>query len=128
MVGRSASATVVVLAAALAHADRNTECVAWARAGQCEANGAYMHRECAKECADTQVIVDPLGEMEQCAGWASQGECTRNPKFMLASCPKNCMAQRAAVHEAIVDDRITCLDQVRSRPRSAIQDGITRFG
>jgi len=122
MVGRSASATVVVLAAALAHADRNTECVAWARAGQCEANGAYMHRECAKECADTQVIVDQLGEMEQCAGWASQGECTRNPKFMLASCPKNCVAQRAAVHEAIVDDRITCLDQASEQSCAADED------
>jgi hypothetical protein len=108
------STTLVVLAAALAHADKRTNCVGWARAGQCEANAAYMHKECAKECSDTRVIVDSFGELEQCAGWSSQGECTRNPKFMLASCPKNCVAQRAAVHEAIVDDRITCLDQVRS--------------
>lgn len=107
---RACAAPLLVLLALAATAERPSECASWARSGECQSNPAFMQLHCAAECEAAEVVVDPFGELEQCAGWAEQGECTRNPKFMLASCPKNCAKQRASVHEVLVDELITCID------------------
>jgi len=109
---RPCAAPLLVLLALAATAERPSECASWARSGECQSNPAFMQLHCAAECEAAEVVVDPFGELEQCAGWAEQGECTRNPKFMLASCPKNCAKQRASVHEVLVDELITCIDDV----------------
>ena len=91
--------------------DPSFDCEGWARSGECKSNPMFMEQHCAKACATAAPTLDQHGEMEQCAGWSSQGECTRNPKFMLSSCPKNCAAQRAAVHEAALDESPGCIDE-----------------
>ena len=95
---------VVVESAGDLHAD----CRNWAKSGECTKNPEFMQENCAASCQDNPL--DELGEPEQCAGWALQGECTRNPKYMLAECPRRCKQQRASVHEAVIDDRLDCID------------------
>ena len=88
--------------------DKNPDCKGWATSGECARNPDFMNENCAASCAENPK--DTIGEPEQCAGWADQGECTRNPKFMLSECPKNCKAQRAAVHEGLLDEKLECID------------------
>jgi hypothetical protein len=99
-----------VLAAAVAlPEDHSPHCKVWAAAGECKANAPFMEQTCAKACQEAPPT-DRHGEMEQCAGWAAQGECTRNPAYMMKDCPKNCAEQRASMHEGLLDDGSTCLD------------------
>lgn len=100
-----------VFCLAVVVASESSDCVGWAKSGECTKNPDYMNANCARACATHATPTDGnTGELEQCVGWADQGECTRNPKFMMKECPQNCMQQRAKSFESRLDDRFDCID------------------
>lgn len=94
-------------------ADRSEHCAAWARDGECDANGIYMNAECARSCGNCDAPGGPApaagGEDEDealaerrrrwprctdksadCAAWARDGECEANARFMKYRCSLSC--------------------------------------
>ena len=86
--------------------DGNGSCEAWAAAGECERNPAYMVTNCARSCNECVVVgqtssnesagttSDPSCEddNESCEAWADAGECEGNPDYMLTNCASSCDA------------------------------------
>ncbi|KAG8466346.1 hypothetical protein KFE25_002102 [Diacronema lutheri] len=97
-------------ASALPCDDTSTDCVAWARSGECSANPAFMLEGCKASCGLCGAERDartPSGSSappadeckdlhDMCATWASIGECNSNPSFMTAQCRVACRLCQSA--------------------------------
>ncbi|KAL1528796.1 hypothetical protein AB1Y20_010121 [Prymnesium parvum] len=81
-----------------------SHCAAWAAAGECARNAAFMHESCRRSCGvcaaapascdgaqgSVQLAEACADEHESCSEWALQEECAKNPVFMEASCRASC--------------------------------------
>ncbi len=81
-------------------------CAAWAEAGECERNPAYMLATCAASCgcptaggaaataaAATATSTPDCADRDKtgaCAHWAASGECEANPAYMKLRCAASC--------------------------------------
>ncbi|KAK8384441.1 hypothetical protein O3P69_009324 [Scylla paramamosain] len=75
--------------------DLNQHCQAWAAAGECDANPAWMHKSCRKACVKCASgsaggAMPCRDSHKYCRPWATRGECTSNPGYMLSICPDSC--------------------------------------
>lgn len=71
--------------------DTNSECDAWARAGECKANHLWMHENCATSCKKHSIIdSNPM-----CGQWAADGECEKNVIYMQHHCAASCGGSNA---------------------------------
>ncbi|ESO94150.1 hypothetical protein LOTGIDRAFT_161350 [Lottia gigantea] len=78
--------------------DKNKDCKAWSKGGQCKINANFMERECQKSCGickptEEQMAADKADcedKNEKCEKWSNEDQCARNPNFMLVTCPKSC--------------------------------------
>mmetsp|Transcript_5827 Transcript_5827/g.17239 ORF Transcript_5827/g.17239 Transcript_5827/m.17239 type:complete len:413 (+) Transcript_5827:1698-2936(+) len=114
-IGFAAALSSTACADDAAHA---SECVAWAEAGECPINRAFMQENCRLACglcdagrgtspADEQpgTCTDPaatgcsaagkdtstcVDEHASCTEWASSGECETNPTYMAHGCRASC--------------------------------------
>jgi hypothetical protein len=71
------------------------DCAAWAAAGECTANPAFMRTECKVTCeradeAASAHLVDLYTPKAECVQWAQIGECESNKAFMQAQCAFSC--------------------------------------
>jgi len=67
-------------------------CPGWAALGECEANSAFMYKNCPATCdicADGACI-DSHSNATECKEWAAAGQCIDNPNFMARECSKSC--------------------------------------
>ena len=107
--------------------DADAGCAAWAEAGECAANSAFMNVSCRRACklcrgglqrlraAVSRALpaggtpnstnlshVDPdcADKSSFCGEWAAVGECDSNPNYMRAQCKVTChLCQSAACHD-----------------------------
>ena len=98
--------------------DEDSSCEAWAAAGECERNTAFMRRECRLSCdvcaaaaaseheaaavggasvgraargrASEGITTSCIDRREQCEAWAATGECERNAAYMESECGRSC--------------------------------------
>ncbi|KAL1526188.1 hypothetical protein AB1Y20_014916 [Prymnesium parvum] len=79
-----------------------TDCIAWARAGECERNELFMRVGCAEACELSRngSLPEPEGVSESlCKFWAQAGSCSSERVFMHSSsaCKAACDEVEAAV-------------------------------
>merc|ERR1711924_292650 len=82
--------------------DLESDCAAWASAGECEKNPSWMLQHCPVSCSSCDGGLKPADEgsepaqciddSDECAAWAADGECERNSEYMLGSCRRSCGA------------------------------------
>ena len=95
--------------------DETESCEAWASAGECERNAAYMKASCRLSCGECNLPpgtprpppFDPNAcedKNANCATWASIGECDTNPNFMKVQCRVTCRLCQSATCRDIGDD------------------------
>ena len=76
--------------------DVMASCGAWAAAGECDTNPAYMLQACALSCGCRSPPPPPPPECADrdtsgaCAHWAASGECEANPAYMKLRCAASC--------------------------------------
>ena len=79
--------------------DTSGRCADWAKAGECERNSLFMHKECAASCgrcAHADALAAPIETAKadaqglRCAAWAQAGECEKNPRYMSDKCHDVC--------------------------------------
>jgi hypothetical protein len=67
--------------------DKDVDCAAWARAGECGKNSA-LYTLCPVSCGTcTDMCLDKAND---CPQWAAGGACGTNAAFMLKTCPQSC--------------------------------------
>lgn len=99
---------------ATACSDKHAECIAWAQAGECTANAAFMHVECMRSCQQCDMSVATYDsncddQSSFCGQWAAVGECDSNPTYMRVNCPVTChLCQSRRCHDL---NRTLCREQ-----------------
>jgi len=96
--------------------DDHPSCPAWASAGECSKNAAFMRSSCRASCHvcnSTRPRPRELSSCEDsnanCATWAAIGECDSNPGYMLHHCPVTCrMCQSATCFDKSDDCAARC--------------------
>ena len=109
--------------------DADEGCIAWAAAGECEANPGYMLQQCAASCRGGECAIGDAatdGERRSaglgtsprsqaplwmngcvdldigCGSWARAGECAANPAWMRANCASSCEACKRDAKDSAV--------------------------
>jgi len=84
--------------------DSEGVCRAWAQAGECSKNTAFMLASCKRSCLDMGVqaacpgVTSTVPKLPQCydeagpvcAQWARQGQCEANAQYMQTKCRFSC--------------------------------------
>ena len=91
--------------------DKSPHCSAWAAAGECANNAAFMLGECAASCRGGGKGKSTSVDMNQdCTPWVSDGECYRNPAFMLQQCKASCEVFAEENEGILQDTSDTCVN------------------
>ncbi|KAL3848274.1 hypothetical protein ACJMK2_019142 [Sinanodonta woodiana] len=72
------------------------KCFVWAQHGQCEANPAFMNKECARACGPCGLKRKPgtcakMYPSDKCLKWSQNGDCLTNAEWMNNYCCGTCV-------------------------------------
>ncbi|KAL1520991.1 hypothetical protein AB1Y20_022548 [Prymnesium parvum] len=102
--------------------DDDQSCEAWAKAGECFKNTAFMRASCRASChvchggkPKPKKVGACEDSNDNCATWAAIGECDSNPGYMLENCPVTC---RMCQSETCFDRRPDCAERCRGGAES----------